>query len=160
MIQGLKQTFPNKVIGYSDHTLPDESMTSLTVAYLLGAVIIEKHFTDNKNLPGNDHYHAMDVNDLKKFTHSASLIKDLMGPKASKNYIQTEIISRENARRSIVLSRACQKGEVISESNITYKRPGSGISPILWDEVIGGVLLKDLNEDHILQWCDFQKSNG
>ena len=159
MIQGLNRAFPDKIIGYSDHTLPDESMTSLTVAYLLGAVIIEKHFTDNKKLPGNDHYHAMDVHDLKKFTNSVTLIKDLMGPTAYKNYIDTEKISRENARRSIVLARNCKKGEKITESNITYKRPGSGISPILWDDVIGGVLVKDLDQDHILQWSDFQRLN-
>jgi N-acetylneuraminate synthase len=67
MIQGLKEKFPEFLVGYSDHTLPDSEMTSLFVAYMLGAVILEKHFTHDKNLTGNDHYHAMDVVDLKKF---------------------------------------------------------------------------------------------
>ena len=60
MIKGLKKKFPDRTIGYSDHTLPDKKMSSMTLAYLLGAMIIEKHFTHNKGLPGNDHYHAMD----------------------------------------------------------------------------------------------------
>ena len=67
MIKHLKYSYPEYLIGYSDHTLPDESMLSLTAAFLCGAVIIEKHFTFNKLLPGNDHYHAMDKEDLTKF---------------------------------------------------------------------------------------------
>src|SRR5690606_8552314 len=61
MIQGLCRHYPDLVIGYSDHTVPSEDMRTLTTAYLLGARVIEKHFTDDKTLPGNDHYHAMDV---------------------------------------------------------------------------------------------------
>ena len=64
MIKGLINSFPDYIIGYSDHTLPDPSMTSLITAHLLGAVIIEKHFTHDKNLSGNDHYHAMNIDDL------------------------------------------------------------------------------------------------
>ena len=66
MIKGLKKAFPEKVIGYSDHTLP-QSMKNLEIATLLGASILEKHFTHDKTLPGNDHYHAMDKVDLKIF---------------------------------------------------------------------------------------------
>ena len=66
MIKGLKKAFPKKIIGYSDHTLP-KKMKTLEIATLLGAAILEKHFTHNKSLPGNDHYHAMDKNDLKVF---------------------------------------------------------------------------------------------
>ena len=62
------RSYPNFILGYSDHTLPDPSMTSLTTAYLLGAVVIEKHFTHDKTLSGNDHYHAMDVVDLSVYS--------------------------------------------------------------------------------------------
>ena len=67
MIKSLAKVFPELVMGYSDHTLPDINMNSLITAYLLGAVILEKHFTHDKSLPGNDHYHSMDVKDLKIF---------------------------------------------------------------------------------------------
>ena len=78
MINGLKRTYPEKLIGYSDHTLPDESMTPLVSAWLL-AVVLEKHFTHDKTLPGNDHYHAMDVHDLKRFCEMANRVGELLG---------------------------------------------------------------------------------
>ena len=67
MIKGLKAEFPEYLIGYSDHTLPSDNMSALVSAWLVGAVVIEKHFTHNKSLEGNDHYHAMDVEDLRSF---------------------------------------------------------------------------------------------
>ena len=72
-------SYPELVIGYSDHTIPDKEMTALVAAYLKGALIIEKHFTDNKKLPGNDHYHAMDIDDLKLFKQRVSKINELIG---------------------------------------------------------------------------------
>ena len=73
--------------------------------------------------------------------------------------IESEDISRENARRSIVSKTNINKGELITPTNITYKRPGTGISPLHWDEVIGMQLKKDINEDHILDWKDLEKAN-
>ena len=67
MIGGLQDRYPNHIIGYSDHTVPDAEMTAMSIAYALGAVVLEKHFTHDKSLPGNDHYHAMDVHDLSRF---------------------------------------------------------------------------------------------
>ena len=67
------------MIGYSDHTLPNSSMRNLVTAYLLGSRIIEKHFTNDKSLPGNDHYHAMDKNDLKNFNREIDKIIELLG---------------------------------------------------------------------------------
>ena len=157
MITGLKENFPNHVIGYSDHTLPDEAMTSLITAHLLGAVIIEKHFTHNKSLVGNDHYHAMDVNDLKCFNSLVEKIHLSLGSETQKKPIETEEISRLNARRSIVLAQDVEKGKVLTEKDLTYKRPGSGISPLLWDEVIGTKTLKSLKADSVLQWNDIAK---
>jgi N-acetylneuraminate synthase len=153
MIEGLHRTFPNYIIGYSDHTLPDESMLILTASYLKGARIIEKHFTHDKTLPGNDHYHAMNMDDLRRFSANLSLLQKAEGER-HKEPLSSETIARENARRSIVLKNAIQKGETLTGDTLTYKRPAFGISPIYWDEVIGRRTVRKLPEDHILQWHD------
>jgi len=155
MIEGLKKAYPELIIGYSDHTLPDEGMLTLIAAYLKGARIIEKHFTHDKTLPGNDHYHAMDVYDLKKFRENLEKLSRL-GGETHKHPIPTEGPARHNARRSIVLKRDMPAGTVIDETMITYKRPSHGISPLHWDEVIGKKTMKDLPEDHVLKWEDLQ----
>ena len=85
MISGLKRLYPNHIIGYSDHTLPDNAMTSLLTAYILGAVVIEKHFTHDKTLQGNDHYHAMDKSDLSRFVELARSVHLQMGSTEHKN---------------------------------------------------------------------------
>ena len=110
MIEGLARAYPNHIIGYSDHTLPDDVMTPLVTAHLLGAVILEKHFTHDKTLPGNDHYHAMDVTDLARFVEMARRVHGLLGESDHKEPIATEAISRRNARRSIVLMKDVPAG--------------------------------------------------
>ncbi|MBF9022596.1 acetylneuraminic acid synthetase [Rhodobacterales bacterium FZCC0069] len=154
MIKGLGRAFPQCTIGYSDHTLPDEEMSSLITSYLLGAVILEKHFTHDKKIPGNDHYHAMDFSDLSRFVERLKKVNQLLGLDDYKRPIETEQISRTNARRSIVLQKDLPAGHRLSESDITYKRPGSGISPLHWDDIIGKKIHKSLKADHILQWMD------
>ena len=154
MITGLKRVYPNFLIGYSDHTLPDENMTSLTTAYLLGAVVIEKHFTHDKSLPGNDHYHAMNQDDLLRFKKISDKVYELIGDIKIKGPIETEAISRLNARRSIVLKYDTPKNKILTESDLTYKRPGDGISPIHWDEIIRKKTNKDLKNDTFLKWND------
>ena len=79
VIKTLKKVFPDITIGYSDHTLPDDTMTVLTAAYLAGADVIEKHFTLDKSLPGNDHYHAGDPEDFAKAIKNFELIEEIMG---------------------------------------------------------------------------------
>jgi len=155
MIKGLQEEYPELVIGYSDHTLPDSQMLVLTAAYLKGALVIEKHFTDDKNLPGNDHYHAMDAEDLKQFIKNIETLIKLRGAK-SKAPLPSEEISRENARRSIILNSSVKAGTVLEENDLTYKRPGTGISPQFWDQVLGKIALKSLDEDHILEWSDIE----
>lgn len=154
MIKGLARAYPNRIIGYSDHTLPDEAMTPLITAHLLGAVILEKHFTHDKTLPGNDHYHAMDVVDLTRFVEMSQRVHELLGDNDHKEPIPTEAVSRKNARRSIVISKDIPAGHILKEDDITYKRPGSGISPLFWDEVIGRKVSIALETDHVLQWHD------
>ena len=156
MIKGLIRAYPDKIIGYSDHTQPDDSMVSLITAHLLGAVIIEKHFTHDKTLPGNDHYHAMDIDDLKCCVKLIDQIHVALGSKSQKTPIKTEEISRLNARRSIVLSRDVKQGHKLTGNDLTCKRPGTGISPLFWDKVVSAKAANDLDEDHILQWSDIK----
>ncbi len=162
MIESLKRAYPGNIIGYSDHTLPDDAMTSLVTAHLLGAVIIEKHFTHDKTLPGNDHYHAMDQHDLARFVALAETIHTLLGPTAHKAPIATETISRKNARRSIVLARDVIAGHQLTAEDLTYKRPGTGVSPLHWDEVLNRRTSTALQADHVLQWQDLanEQSNS
>jgi N-acetylneuraminate synthase len=154
MITGLRQRYPDRLIGYSDHTVPEPSMTSLLTAWLLGAVVLEKHFTHDKTLPGNDHYHAMDVDDLVNFCRRVDAVVDLLGDTGDKASLDIEEISRLNARRSIVIAKDVPNGHQLTESDLTYKRPGTGVSPLHWDEVIGRCTSHALTEDHILQWDD------
>ena len=154
MIKSLLSTYPEHIIGYSDHTLPDDAMTSLVTAHLLGAVIIEKHFTHDKTLPGNDHYHAMDVDDLSRFVKLIDRIHISFGDASRKKPIKTEALSRLNARRSIVLNKDVPADHILVENDLTYKRPGTGISPQNWDVVIGSITKNKLESDHVLQWSD------
>ena len=155
MIDGLRRAFPGHVIGYSDHTLPDASMAILTAAYVKGARIIEKHFTFDKSLPGNDHYHAMDLEDLSRFTANLRLLEQAAG-RSDKAPLDSEEISRANARRSIVVARAVKAGAPLGEDDLTTKRPGTGISPLHWDTVIGMRACADLEGDHVLTWDDLE----
>lgn len=151
MIKCLKRVFPDLKIGYSDHTLPDPSMTILTTAYLLGAEVLEKHFTLDKTLPGNDHYHAGDPSDFKRATDNFLLIEKILGQE-EKTVLPCELVPRREARRSLVLTRDMKKGEIIRETDLIAKRPGTGISPVYEEIVLGRPVLKDLQEDTVLTW--------
>ena len=134
-IKKLKQKFPNYIIGYSDHTNSDLGLTSVQLAYSLGAQIIEKHFTHNKLLKGNDHYHSMDKNDLKIFNKIMKRKRELAGS-GIKN-LKDEINSIKFARRSLFAKKNIIKGELFSEKNLIALRPGTGTSVSEWDKYIG-----------------------
>lgn len=151
IIQTLKRVFPEVHIGYSDHVPPDPTMMTLATAYLLGAEVIEKHFTLDKNLPGNDHYHAGDPNDFRKAVENFCWIDKVRGS-AEKRILDCEKIPRREARRSLVLARNMCAGEVITENDVIAKRPGTGIPPKDIEIVIGRVLKRDMPEDTILTW--------
>jgi len=153
MLKDLAGRYPDCVIGYSDHTVPRPGLPSLVTAWLLGAVILEKHFTHDTSLPGNDHYHAMTADYLRSFRVDTERIRPLLGS-SQKTPLPTEEIARANARRSIVVARDLPAGHRIAEDDITYKRPGTGISPLSWDEVVGRTVVCDLAEDHVLLWSD------
>ena len=151
MIQSLKRLFPTLKIGYSDHTMPDPAMTVLTTAYLYGADVIEKHFTLDKTLHGNDHYHAGDPHDFYTAVQNFQLIETI-GGSFEKTVFECETIPRREARRSLVLCRDMKKGAVLRPEDFIAKRPGTGISPNYSDIVIGRRLQVDLPEDTILTW--------
>lgn len=151
IIQTLKRSFPDVKVGFSDHVAPDESMMTLATAYLLGAEVIEKHFTLDKSLKGNDHYHAGDPEDFKKAIKNFEWINLVLGS-PEKTVLDCEQIPRREARRSLVLTRDMKAGEVIKETDVMAKRPGTGISPKYTDIVIGRKVLKDLEEDTVLMW--------
>ncbi len=151
IIETLKKDFPDVRVGFSDHVAPDETMMTLATAYLLGAEVIEKHFTLDKTLPGNDHYHAGDPSDFKKAIENFKWIDNVLGsPK--KTVLDCELVPRREARRSLVLTRDMKAGDVIKESDLMPKRPGTGISPKFADIVIGRSVKEDLKEDTILTW--------
>lgn len=152
MILDLRQHFPNKLVGCSDHTVPGD-MKVLETATLLGARILEKHFTYDKTLPGNDHYHAMDKEDLKVFKQNLKRVFELLG---SFHVVSLEVEqeARKNARRSLVTKCFIEKGRKVLTRDLTWKRPAHGISPKDINEVVGKRARVDLEEDSILQWSD------
>lgn len=154
MILGLKRAFPDKLIGYSDHTLPKD-MNVCEMATLLGSVIIEKHFTHDKTLPGNDHYHAMDKEDLKVFKKNLSKAFNILG-NFKVGAIKEEESARNNARRSLIAACDIPAGKTIELTDLTFKRPAHGISPRSIDELVGKRATKMIVEDSVLQWGMFE----
>lgn len=151
VIETLKKTFPDVRVGFSDHVAPDETMMTLATAYLLGAEVIEKHFTLDKTLPGNDHYHAGDPSDFKKALDNFKFIDRILGD-PEKTVLECELIPRREARRSLVLTRDMKAGEIIKAEDLMPKRPGTGIAPRFAEVVIGRAVKADLSEDTILMW--------
>ena len=151
IIQTLKHIFLDVKVGFSDHVAPDNNMITLSTAYMLGAEVIEKHFTLDKSLPGNDHYHSGDPNDFKKAIDNFKWIERVLGS-SEKTVLPCEEIPRREARRSLVLTRSMKAGEILTENDIMAKRPGTGIPPKRAYMVIGKPIKMDLDEDTILMW--------
>ncbi len=150
MILDLKAKFPEKIIGYSDHTLPKD-MKVCEMATMLGSVIIEKHFTHDKTLPGNDHYHAMDKEDLKLYRNNLERTFEILGS-FKIEALDDEEPARQNARRSLIADKFIPKGKVIEKSDLTFKRPAHGISPKFIEDMIGKKALIDIEDDTVMQW--------
>jgi N-acetylneuraminate synthase len=121
----------------------------------LGAVILEKHFTHDKKLPGNDHYHAMDKEDLKNYFKKIEQTYQILGHfKVSS--LPNEESARNNARRSLVAASDIEKGKLIEASDLTYKRPATGISPKYIEKIIGKRACQNIAADDVLQWSMFE----
>lgn len=156
-IEALQEAFPGTVIGYSDHVVPGD-MHILDDAWRLGAAILEKHFTHDKSLPGNDHYHAMDVDDLKalkkRYVNSVSheeIRQRVSYGGKTLDFRAGEEKARKHARRSLVLNKNLVSGSVLTAQDLTWKRPAHGIPPYRLHELVGMRINQDLEQDTILQ---------
>jgi N,N'-diacetyllegionaminate synthase len=138
----------NVEIGYSDHTLGIEVPTA---AVALGAKMIEKHFTLDRSLPGPDQIASLEPLELKAMVASIRNIELAISGNGIKEPSSSELKNIDIARKSIVAKTTINKGDIFSETNITTKRPGNGISPMQWDEVIGQVAQKDFIEDDLIE---------
>lgn len=134
-------------VGYSDHT---QGIEVDLAAVALGATIIEKHFTLDHNLPGPDHKASLEPDELKAMVDGIRKIELALGS-CEKKPSEAEIKNRLVARKSIVAKKAIRKGDILSEDNITTKRPGSGINPMKWNEVIGTNAIRDFEEDDLIE---------
>lgn len=144
-MQTIAQAFKIKV-GYSDHTPGIEVPTA---AVALGASIIEKHFTLDKNLPGPDHKASLEPQELKAMVSAIRNIEIALGD-GVKRASSNEQKNMQVARKSIVALTDIQQGDVFTEHNLTVKRPGTGISPMRWNEIIGQVAQKDYLADELI----------
>lgn len=145
-METLRSAFGTKV-GYSDHT---KGMEVPIAAVAMGAVVIEKHFTLDRTLPGPDHVASLEPNELKVMVDAIRNIELAMGSSVKK-VSASEEKNIAVARKSIVASRPIKAGEVFSEDNLTVKRPGDGVSPMQWDEVIGLTAKRNFDEDELIE---------
>lgn len=135
-------------IGYSDHTLGIEVPIA---AVALRAKVIEKHFTLDRNMEGPDHKASLEPLELKAMVSAIRNIEKATAGDGVKVASNSESKNKAIARKSIVAAKNIQKGETFTEENLTVKRPGTGISPMKWDEVIGKIATKDFLEDELIE---------
>ncbi len=134
-------------VGFSDHT---QGIEVPIAAAALGAEVIEKHFTLSRDLPGPDHRASLEPDELKSMVRAVRNIEKALGS-AEKHVTPSEKGNREVARKSIVASRHIRKGEILSDENMTAKRPGTGISPMRWLEVEGTAAIRDFEPDEMIE---------
>lgn len=134
-------------IGYSDHTLGIEIPIA---AVGMGAAVIEKHFTLDKDMEGPDHKASLEPQELKAMVAAIRNLELAMGD-GEKRPVQSEMANRVVARKSIIAKRAISKGEILTEENITTKRPGNGLSPMKWHDVLGTKAIRDFIEDELVE---------
>lgn len=141
------ETLGCAAVGYSDHTIGIEVSVA---AVAMGARVIEKHFTLDKNMPGPDHRASLDPAELDALVKAVRHVETALGT-GEKTVAEAERPNIEVARKSIVAARHISKGELLTEENITVKRPGSGLSPMLWDSVIGTRAVRDFAYDSLIE---------
>ena len=142
----IRAAFPGIEIGYSDHTPGIEAPIA---AVALGAAVIEKHFTLDRNMEGPDHRASLEPHELKAMVAAIRNIENAMGS-GIKKPSPSELKNKPIARKSIVAAKSIVKGEVFTDINLTVKRPGTGISPMRWDQVLGQVAQKDYEKDELV----------
>jgi N,N'-diacetyllegionaminate synthase len=145
-MQTIKSAFPGLRVGYSDHT---EGIEVSIAAVAMGATIIEKHFTLDKNMEGPDHKASLEPDELTAMVKAIRNIEKALGSGIKKSS-PSELKNKPIARKSIVAAKNIQKGESFTQENLTVKRPGTGVSPMRWDEVIGQKARKDYQQDELI----------
>ena len=146
VMQTLKEEFGCPV-GYSDHT---KGIAVSLAASALGAEVIEKHFTLDRNMEGPDHKASLEPDELKALVDGVREIERALG-NGEKKPSEIELKNRLVARKSIVARKDIKAGDVFTEENLTTKRPGSGLSPMLWNSVIGTKAKRDFTEDELIE---------
>jgi len=151
VINTYKKEFPDLLIGFSDHTL-----TPLTciAAAVMGANVVERHFTLDKKAEGPDHMISATPDEMKYIVDSIRTVEIMKGSEVKIPY-GVEVQNRINNRKSIVAIKNIKKGELFSSDNIYMKRPGTGIEPKYYEQILGKIAHKDIEADEILQWSDF-----
>jgi N,N'-diacetyllegionaminate synthase len=146
VIPALKARFGCDV-GYSDHTRGIE--ISLAAA-ALGATVIEKHFTLDRNMPGPDHKASLEPNELAALVKGVRTIEKALGD-GVKRPTPSELKNRAVARKSVVAARDIRQGELLTAENLTTKRPGTGVDPMRWNELLGTRAVRDFREDELIE---------
>lgn len=142
----LKREFGYEV-GYSDHT---KGIEIPVAAVAMGAVVIEKHFTLDRNMKGPDHKASLEPDELSAMVTSIRNVESALG-NGVKKPTESESMNKTAARKSIIAARSIKKGERLNENNLTTKRPGNGISPMKWYEVLGTIAVRDFQEDELIE---------
>jgi N,N'-diacetyllegionaminate synthase len=142
----IRETFQVPV-GYSDHT---KGIEVPIAAVAMGAKVIEKHFTLDKNMVGPDHKASLEPQELRDMISAIRHLEMAFGD-GCKEPAESERKNMAIARKSIIASKPIEAGEVLSEENLTVKRPGDGISPMKWFEVIGNIAKRDFEEDELIE---------
>jgi len=135
-------------VGYSDHT---KGIEVPIAAVALGATVIEKHFTLDRNMEGPDHKASLEPDELKAMVSAIRNIEKAVGGDGTKHVSESERKNIAIARKSIVAACDIMKGELLTEENLTVKRPGTGISPMRWEEVVGKTAKRDFAEDELIE---------
>jgi N,N'-diacetyllegionaminate synthase len=143
----IQDAFPGITVGYSDHT---NGIEVPIAAVTMGAAVLEKHFTLDRNLPGPDHKASLEPDELKAMVRAIRHIEKALGT-GIKKPSPSELKNKPIARKSIVAAFPIKKGEKFTDLNITVKRPGTGISPLRWDEIIGRKATKNYRSDELIE---------
>lgn len=149
-MQALQKAFPGLPIGYSDHTIG--ALASVAAA-VMGARIVEKHFTLDKNADGPDHMLSADPKELLEIVHQIRTFEAMRG-NGLKMPAAGESVTRRNNRKSVVVIKKLCAGDILNRENIDIKRPGFGIQPCHFEELFGRRIRRDMDEDEVLTWED------
>jgi len=149
-MQTLMETFPQLDVGYSDHTV---TPVASLCAVAMGAKVIERHFTYDKGAEGPDHMLSADPAEMKWLVDAIRAYESMRG-NGIKRPADSEKTTRRNNRKSLVLQKAVKAGERLTTDNVAVKRPGFGIEPMFYEQVLGRIVYRDLDSDAVLDWSD------